>query len=877
MAKLLRGAALLLIAWSVAPLPPPRLETSWGPTTKPKFVSNFAAIKEEPTIAKQRWSLATNVFSAINRFKRKDGSRSRLASQKSLDDAAEMTMRLLNELRSLNGLDPITAVKKVHEVETQVVEGTLVDACMSIELASGDVEDVQVRDVQVRLFKDLTDIEFKLIRTSPPELVWGGAAVDEDDSYAKFQCAALTGAPATKANRVQPPADSDREHTLMGGLEMEEKMFGEDFETGASGNVRASLEYEDDDGGEVDEEKSNGQDDEALGAFLQMTEEMEIPAAYDARNVDDGRCRHVIEKPYSQGGCGSCYAFAAMSAAAARMCLGNTMPNYEDGVQAAGLAVHDALACGTKQAGKACMVTVNEFNERELSRNYANGCDGGQPYKVFEYAADKGVVPLECHDHEYSGDPVTHFTANDPKCVLTVHGPSPVEIGCGRMYLMEPLQPGTPTIVPIEMCTCSVDKRSWAAADKVEVKVEEDHECRATPTTNNPTKLTCGCSKTGPPGDCPVDGMHVAVGLPGNSEGAHFTIPMKFCRCPERFRHFSGASVAERGDGATQECRRKTPPEPLCQPTKMYDPVQFDANEDLIKRAILHGGPVVKSMKTFRDMQELRGNGVYRRDPASEFSGHHAIVLFGWGTDEQSRMPFWWAKNSWGVDWPKDCEDCNVLDCESPECDVTPSIFRIYRGEIQEGERDVGIDHGSVSWAYAHPGQATVRGSYCAAATEEGPDGCLKVERDRELEKCMVTNQCIDKEIEFKMHHQPGKGLCGSQYTSFPNVRPGSTVTQTDVLDCCIKDEKVAKAYRAEPGKCIRAKMSSAGQCLMQNICGYNVELIIREENAPTINFAHYFEVDRKAGSLFFGKEYNYICGGGSGAVDMYSSRRKKR
>ena len=58
--------------------------------------------------------------------------------------------------------------------------------------------------------------------------------------------------------------------------------------------------------------------------------------------------------------------------------------------------------------------------------DYADGCDGGSIYKIFEYAAEQGLYEEDCHTYTFSGDPVTHFTAradgSDPICTLRYHG-----------------------------------------------------------------------------------------------------------------------------------------------------------------------------------------------------------------------------------------------------------------------------------------------------------------------------------------------------------------------------------------------------------------------------------------------------------------------
>ena len=76
------------------------------------------------------------------------------------------------------------------------------------------------------------------------------------------------------------------------------------------------------------------------------------------------------------------------------------------------------------------------------------------------------------------------------------------------------------------------------------------------------------------------------------------------------------------------------------------DPMKVNANgnEELIKLAILDGGPISASFITYADFHSFHGDGVNISDLKRK--GGHAISLFGWGVKDG--VKFWWAKNSYG-------------------------------------------------------------------------------------------------------------------------------------------------------------------------------------------------------------------------------------
>ena len=89
-----------------------------------------------------------------------------------------------------------------------------------------------------------------------------------------------------------------------------------------------------------------------------------------------------------------------------------------------------------------------------------------------------------------------------------------------------------------------------------------------------------------------------------------------------------------------------------CRPKRVFeDPMKVNANgnEELIKLAILDGGPISASFITYADFHSFHGDGVYISDLKTR-KGGHAISLFGWGVKDG--VKFWWAKNSYGDSWP---------------------------------------------------------------------------------------------------------------------------------------------------------------------------------------------------------------------------------
>jgi len=83
-----------------------------------------------------------------------------------------------------------------------------------------------------------------------------------------------------------------------------------------------------------------------------------------------------------------------------------------------------------------------------------------------------------------------------------------------------------------------------------------------------------------------------------------------------------------------------------------YSPyVDFDINETvrLIQEEIMKNGPVEAAFFVFADFDGYSG-GVYQRTTTS-MEGGHAVKIIGWGTDKDTKLPYWLIANSWGEDW----------------------------------------------------------------------------------------------------------------------------------------------------------------------------------------------------------------------------------
>jgi len=69
-----------------------------------------------------------------------------------------------------------------------------------------------------------------------------------------------------------------------------------------------------------------------------------------------------------------------------------------------------------------------------------------------------------------------------------------------------------------------------------------------------------------------------------------------------------------------------------------------------IKTEIMKRGPVEAAFTVYDDFF-LYKEGIYQVTENAKPLGGHAVVLYGWGTDNETKTQYWLAKNSWNTDW----------------------------------------------------------------------------------------------------------------------------------------------------------------------------------------------------------------------------------
>jgi len=80
-------------------------------------------------------------------------------------------------------------------------------------------------------------------------------------------------------------------------------------------------------------------------------------------------------------------------------------------------------------------------------------------------------------------------------------------------------------------------------------------------------------------------------------------------------------------------------------------PTEEGGTEKDIRREIYHWGPVTTGFTIHNDFQEWDGKGVYTWDHTSAETGGHAVVIVGWGKEEDTGLDYWLVRNSWGPSW----------------------------------------------------------------------------------------------------------------------------------------------------------------------------------------------------------------------------------
>ena len=328
-------------------------------------------------------------------------------------------------------------------------------------------------------------------------------------------------------------------------------------------------------------------------------------------------------------------------------------------------------------------------------------------------------------------------------------------------------------------------------------------------------------------------------------------------------------------DGPERKCKRQQsgPGAPLkwassglrgndCKPLKFGQPIRVAKNEKAIQRAILHSGPVVAGFEVYEDLMEFRGDGIYRRKAAKK-EGGHAIVLFGWGIEGNKK--FWWAKNSWGEDWPKG----------QPS---RPGIFKVVRGENMDDIED------DVVMVFP-PGQEEPDNGRCPQAKKSEVSGCIKLERNPAKQTCTVRNICAGKKgiiqsYGWQMKYERGGAQCGrgwgedfglpsSQYWKQPVQREE---TFESVVDCCLMSTTpVGSPLKKVPNECISGEKSRWGNCLLSNKCGRSVRLYTDVDSGRYFDFpANEKDVNlRGADAICSGTAANAYSDNGGSPVDV--------
>lgn len=301
------------------------------------------------------------------------------------------------------------------------------------------------------------------------------------------------------------------------------------------------------------------------------------------------------------------------------------------------------------------------------------------------------------------------------------------------------------------------------------------------------------------------------------------------CRCPESDRtgDWGNVKVKEQGRGALHvECQRGRFEDERCndQTYEFYSPTSVTRKDELsMKLAILHGGPITASINTYGklldDHDDKNGEAVFSGRAADHASrtGGHAIVVFGWGTTRRG-VPFWWARNTWGSEWPKNAQ--------------TPGIFKLHRGTNQN---DIEGGETVFSMVSSIPGVGNVRSAFTTKTCEAmNPDrttdvlSCVKITNQEN--QCVLKNTCeetvtVTRATQNNLATKSNRDQCGKKLEGTA-LQPNKDTRFEMLVDCCVLEATKARAAAS----CV--KRDTEQLCEFENKC---TQAIAVEATSPRL------------------------------------------
>ena len=281
---------------------------------------------------------------------------------------------------------------------------------------------------------------------------------------------------------------------------------------------------------------------------------------------------------------------------------------------------------------------------------------------------------------------------------------------------------------------------------------------------------------------------------------------------------------------------------------------QVPKGEEAMKLAILYGGPVTASIKTFpgaSDLNKHTGDGVFMGErEGTPSSGGHAIVLFGWGKDGST--PFWWARNTWGRNWPKRAS--------------TPGIFKIHRGsnrnEIESGETVFSLvsnipipSVGDLKSAF--PGSQAMCNGISSSSKNVEAVNCISIEN--RPNECVLENTCADKIVSITettsnsvvSKSSSDRETCGRYISEGTTLGPRQKYSIEGVTDCCVLNAEIGEGA----AKCMELKRED--RCEIKNRCTESIQVKFKNGNRITsINGAFGSGSESSVDMKFCGEEY---------------------